>query len=84
MGGGSAGRANNIFAFLGNAVLPRQWNIEDMLQGPCRVYEGYEGGKKDLQKNQEDEEEGSEETIGFKKRQKGQIKKKQKKSKQKI
>ena len=55
-----------------------------MLQGPCRVYEGYEGGKKDLQKNQEDEEEGSEETIGFKKRQKGQIKKKQKKSKQKI
>ena len=52
-----------------------------MLQGPCRVYEGCE---KDLQEDQEDEEEGSEETIGFKKRQKGQIKKKQKKSKQNI
>ena len=55
-----------------------------MLQGPCRVYEGYEGCEKDLQEDQEDEEEGSEETIGFKKRQKGQIKKKQKKSKQNI
>ena len=28
-----------------------------MLQGPCRVYEGYEGCEKDLQEDQEDEEE---------------------------
>ena len=39
--------------------------IDEILQGPCDVYEGYE---KDLQENQKDEEDGSEKGKRVKKR----------------
>ena len=84
MGGGSAGRANNIFAFLGNAVLPGN----EILTICCRDLAGsmkdMKYAKKICKRIRRMRKKGRRKRLGSKKDKKGKLRKNKRKASKKY